>query len=76
MFNSFFLLIMLLAFKNTHLIAASDVILCILLYLVSFCPIDFFDKLPCPTSLNTVLYPSHWQPPLTFPRQERQPSFH
>ena len=43
---------------------------------LSFCPcppIVFFDFPPCPTSLNIVLYPSHWQPPLTVPQQERQP---
>ena len=33
----------------------------------------FFDKPPYPTSLNIVLYPSHWQPPLTVPQQKRQP---
>ena len=80
MFNSFFLFIMILAFKHTHLIPDSAVflcILCILLHLLSFCPpIVFFDKPPCPISLNTLLYPSHWQPPLTVPRQTLQPPFH
>ena len=63
---------MLLAFKHTHLIPDSDVFLCIFLDLLSFCPcppIVFFDFPPCPTSLNIVLYPSHWQPPLTVPQQ-------
>ena len=79
MFNLVFLFIMLLAFKHTHLIPDSDVFLCIFLDLLSFCPrppIVFFDFPPCPTSLNIVLYPSHWQPPLTVPQQERQPPFH
>ena len=74
MLNSDFLFIMLLAFKHTHLIPDSDVFLCIFLDLLSFCPpIVFFDNPPCPTSLNTVLYPSHWQPPLTVPRQDYTP---
>ena len=51
MFNSDFLFIMLLAFKHTHLISDSDVFLCIFLDFLSFCP---------PTSLNIVLYPSHY----------------
>ena len=70
MFNSVFLFIMLLAFKHTHLISDLDVFPCIPLHLLY---IAFFDKPPCPTSLNIVLYPSHWQPPLTVPRQKRQP---
>ena len=71
MFNpiySFLLFIMLLVFKHTHLIPASDVFLCIFLYILSFWHIVLFDKPPCPTGLNTVLYPIHWQPPLTVPR--------
>ena len=57
MFNSVFLCIMLLAFKHTHLIPALlDVFLCILLYLLSFCPpIFFFDKPAWPISLNILL---------------------
>ena len=38
-------------------------------------PTVFFDKPPCPISLSTLLYPSHWQLPLTDPRQTRQPPF-
>ena len=68
---------MLLAFKHTHLISALDVFFCSPLHLLSACTFwAFFDKPPCPTSLNIVLYPSHWQPPLTFPRQKQQPLFH
>ena len=44
---------------------------CICYPLVLF--LVYFDKSPCPASLNIVLYPSHWQPPLTVPRQKRQP---
>ena len=66
MSNSFFLFIMLLAFKHTHLSSALDVFPCIPLHPLSACTFwAFFDKPPCPTSLNIVLYPSHWQPPLT-----------
>ena len=44
MFNSVFLFIMLLAFRHTHLIPDSDVLLCIFLDLLSFCPpIVIFD---------------------------------
>ena len=62
----------------THLISALDVFLCIPLHLLSSCTsLAFFDNPPpCPTSLNIVLYPSHWQPPLTVPRQKRQHHFH
>ena len=61
MFNSDFLFIMLLAFKHTHLISDSDVFLCIFLDFLSFCPpIVFSTTPPCPTSLNIVLYPSHY----------------
>ena len=71
MFSSVFLFIMLLAFKHTHLISDLDVFPCISLLLLSSCTFRaFFDKPPCPTSLNIVLYPSHWQPPLRVPRQE------
>ena len=74
MFNSFILFIMLIAFKHTHLVSDYAVFLSIPLYLLSFfLRIVFFDKAPCPTSLNIVLYPSHWQSPLTVPRQNRQP---
>ena len=74
MFSSVFLFIMLLAFKHTHLISDLDVFPCIPLLLLSSCTFRaFFDKPPCPTSLNIVLYPSHWQPPLRVPRQKRQP---
>ena len=74
MFNSVFLFIMLLAFKHTHLISDLDVFPCIPLHLLSSCTFRaFFDKPPCPTSLNIVLYPSHWQPPPTVHRQKRQP---
>ena len=77
MLNSFFLFIMLLAFKHTHLISSFDVLPCIPLHLLSSCtfcyPLVRFDKPPCPTSLNNLLYPSHWQPPLTVPRQTLQP---
>ena len=49
---------------------------CIPLHLLSSCTFrSFFDKPPCPTSLNIILYPSHWQPPPTVPRQKRQPPF-
>ena len=69
-----FLFIMLLAFKHTHLISDLDVFPCIPLHLLSSCTFRaFFDKPPCRTSLNIVLYPSHWQPPLRVPRQKRQP---
>ena len=61
---------MLLALKHTHLISDLDVSL---YSLASAIYIAFFDKPPYPTSLNIVLYPSHWQPPLTVPRQKRQP---
>ena len=72
MFNSVFLFIMLLAFKHTHLISDFDVFPCIPLHLLSSCTFRaVFDKPPCPTSLNIVLYPSHWQPPPTVPRQKR-----
>ena len=77
--NSFFLFVMLLAFKHTYLIPYYDVFLWIILHLLSFYPpIVFFGQLvrqtPCPISLNTLLYPSHWQPPLTVPPQKkRQP---
>ena len=65
-FHSFFLFIMLLAFKHTHLISALDVFPCIPLHLISSCTFwAFFDKPPCPTTLNIVLYPSPWKPPLT-----------
>ena len=68
MFSSVFLFIMLLAFKHTHLISDLDVFPCIPLLLLSSCTFRaFFDKPPCPTSLNIVLYPSHWQPPLRVP---------
>ena len=71
MFSSVFLFIMLLAFKHMHLISDLDVFPCIPLHLLSSCTFRaFFDKPPCPTSLNIVLYPSHWQPPLTVPRQK------
>ena len=74
MFNSVFLFIMLLAFKHTHLISDLDVFPCIPLHLLSSCTFRaFFDKPPCPTSLNIVLYPSHWQPPPTVPRQNGSP---
>ena len=33
-----------------------------------------FRQPPCPTSLNIVLYPSHWQPPLTGKRRYREGS--
>ena len=57
MFNSFFLIIMLLAFKHTHLSSDLDVFPCIPLHLLSSCTFRaFFDKPPCPTSLNIVLY--------------------
>ena len=70
MFNSVFLFIMLLAFKHKHLISDLDEFPCIPLHLLSSCTFRaFYDKLPCPTSLNIVLYPSHWQPPPTVPRQ-------
>ena len=76
MSNSFFLFSMLLAFKHTHLISAVDVFPCIPLHPLSACTFwAFFDKLPCPTSLNIVLYPSHWQPPLTVPRQKNAAPF-
>ena len=39
---------------------------CMCYLLVLF--LAFFDKPPCPTSLNIVLYPSRWRPPLTVPR--------
>ena len=69
MFSSVFLFIMLQAFKHTHLISDLDVFPCIPLHLLSSCTFRaFFDKPPCPTSLNIVLYPSHWQTPLTVPR--------
>ena len=71
MCSSVFLFIMLLAFKHTHLISDLDVFPCIPLHLLSSCTFRaFFDKPPCPTSLNIVLYPSHWQPPLRVPRQK------
>ena len=74
MFNSVFLFIMLLALKNTHLFSDFDVFSCIPLHLLSSYTFRaFFDKPPCPTRLNIVLCPSHWQPPLTVPRQKRQP---
>ena len=60
----------------SHLIfPVLDVIPCIPLHLLSSCTfLAFFVKPPCPTSiLNIVLYPSHWQPPLTVPRQKRKP---
>ena len=70
MINSFVLFIMLLAFKHMHLISALDVFPCIPLHLLSSCMFRAcFDKPPCPTSLNIVLYPIHWQPPLTVHRQ-------
>ena len=77
MFSSVYLFIMLLAFKHMHLISDFDVFPCIPLRLLSSCTFRaFFDKPPCPTSLNIVLYPSHWQPPLRVPRQKRQPPSH
>ena len=64
-------------FKHTHLISALDVFLCIPLHLLSSCMFRaFFDKPPCPNSLNIVVYAIHWQPPLTVPRQRRQPPSH
>ena len=49
MFNSFFLFIMILAFKHMHLIPDSDVFLCIPLYLLSYCPLDsLFRQTPMP----------------------------
>ena len=58
MFNSFFLFIMLLAFKHTHLIPDYDVFLCSPLHLLSSCTfLALFDKTPYPTSLNIVLFP-------------------
>ena len=77
MSNSFFLFSMLLAFKHMHLISALDVFPCIPLHPLSACTFwTFFDKPPCPTCLNIVLYPSHWQLPLTVPRKKLQPPFH
>ena len=77
MFNSFFLLIILLAFKHTHLISYLDVLPCIPLPLLYSCTcLAFFDKPPCPTSLTIVLYPSRWRPPLTVPRQKLLPPCH
>ena len=76
MFNSFFLFIILLAFMHTHLISALDVFPCITLHLLSSCTLlAFFDETPplCPTGLNIALYPNHWQPPLTVPRQKGSP---
>ena len=57
---------MILAFKHTHLIPYYDVLLCILarVYRIILSYIIFLQP-PCPSSLNTVLYPSHWQPLLT-----------
>ena len=47
MFNSFFLFIMLLTFKHTHVISALDVIPCIPLHLQSSCMLGaFFVKPP------------------------------
>ena len=77
MFNSSFLFIILLAFKHTHLISSLDVLPCIPLHVLSSCTfLAFFDKPPCPTSLNIVLYPSRWRPPLTVPRQKLLPPCH
>ena len=77
MFNSFFLFIILLAFKHAHLISSLEVLPCIPLHLLSsWTFLAFFDKLPCPTSLNIVLYPSRWRPPLTVPRQKLLPPCH
>ena len=76
MFNSVFLFIMFLAFKHTHLIFQIMMCssICIFWDILSLClPIVFFDKPLCPTSLTIVLYPSHWQPPLTVHRQKLQP---
>ena len=70
----FFVFIILLAFKHTHLISSLEVLPCIPLHLLSSCTFRaFFDKPPCPTSLNIVLYPIRWRPPLTVPRQKLLP---
>ena len=54
MFNSFFLFILLLVFKHTHLIPDYDVFFCNILHFLSFCPlIVFFNNNPRPISLNT-----------------------
>ena len=72
MFNSFFLFIILLAYAFNFVFGSDS--LYFPLHLLSSCTfLAFFDKLPCPTSLNIVLYPSRWRPPLTVPRQKLLP---